>query len=85
MDEHSDSLRAINDPHQYITEKCRAAGTDISKVCRRAKIDRTIISRWKTKPPRTLIILGEVLNVIEVIKSERPTFKHVTNKNEEID
>lgn len=38
--------------------RCAAAGTNITEICREAGVSRSVIERWKTKPPKSLSILN---------------------------
>lgn len=37
--------------------RCAAAGTNITAVCEAAGVSRSVIERWKIKPPKSIQIL----------------------------
>lgn len=54
-----------------LVAKCEEAGTDITKVCRDAGVDRSIVERWKDKDPKTIVILAQLEKAIAKAKKKR--------------
>lgn len=50
---------------------CRESGTNLTKVCRKAEVQRSTVQRWKQKEPNTIRIYRRLLAAIEASKFER--------------
>lgn len=57
-----------SDIYKSLNTLCEEAGTTLTEVCRQAKVDRSTVERWKVKSPKTLVIIGEMIKVIEKSK-----------------
>ncbi len=47
---------------------CKEAGTNLTELCREAGVDRSVVERWKNKPPKsfeTLIRLNAALSKLK--------------------
>lgn len=53
--------------------KCTAAGTNLTEVCRKAGVNRQTVERWKKEEPKTLTILRQLEEAIELITREKAT------------
>ena len=54
-----------------LKQECKAAGTNLSEVCRLKNIDRSILERWKLKEPRSLQILNAIRDGIKQITLQK--------------
>lgn len=48
----------------------KAAGSNLSEVCRVANVDRSVLERWKAKNPKSLDIVNSLRAAIEKIKEQ---------------
>lgn len=48
-----------------IRTKCAAAGTNISAVCQRAGVHRSVPERWKYREPKTRRVVNKIYAAIE--------------------
>lgn len=53
---------------ESLERECKAAGTNITEVCREAGVSRGTFQAWKTKEPKTI---REVRTMLEVINKKR--------------
>ncbi len=51
--------------------KCAEAGTNLTEVCRKAKVARSTVDRWEVELPKSFRVLAALEKAIEEIKSER--------------
>ncbi len=54
-----------------LQEDCEEAGTNITEVCREAKLNRSSIEKWKKETPLSI----ENLNKINAIIAEKKALK----------
>lgn len=51
--------------------KCVEAGTNLTEVCRRAGIHRSVVDRWERELPKSFKTLEALHAAVEDIKSEK--------------
>ena len=54
-----------------IKSQCDEIGISISELCKEARIDRTLMDRWRIKDPSTLVTLGKINKAIETLKGKK--------------
>lgn len=53
-----------------LKKKCAEAGTNLTEVCKIAGVDRSMLSRWRQREPKTLEILRKLELAIDKIRNE---------------
>lgn len=53
--------------YDEINAACKAAGTNLTKVCREANVDRSTLTRWKTEDPKSIRIYRRLLATISTV------------------
>ena len=53
-----------------LKQKCAEAGTNLTEVCKIAGVNRSMLSRWRQREPKTLEIIGKLEAAIEKIRNE---------------
>lgn len=54
QEEHDSSPNVTGNTYSYLKSECDKLGISVSKLCREAKVNRTLLERWKRKEPHTL-------------------------------
>jgi hypothetical protein len=49
----------------------KAAGSNLTEVCREAEISRTTPDRWRIKPPATVAIMAKLQRIVATKQAER--------------
>lgn len=55
--------------YQKLRERCDKLGIPMNRMFMEAKVNRTVVDRWKTKEPKTLEIHGKLLDALERIEN----------------
>jgi hypothetical protein len=63
-----------------LEEKCKAANTTITELCREAGLDRTVIQKWKKKTPKSIEMLKKMEFALEFIKNNNSDKQQVKEK-----
>lgn len=79
----------FSDIYNNLNAACIEAGTTLTEVCRQAKVNRSTPERWKTDPPKTLVMISKMLAEIEKAKKKKgkkhpkimPGIKNLTRKS----
>lgn len=50
---------------------CRESGTNLTKACRAAGVNRSTVQRWKEKEPNTIRLYRKLIAAIEKYNVER--------------
>lgn len=50
--------------------ECEKAGTNLTEVCKLAKVDRSAVQRWKDSEPKTIQSIRKMKEVIERKREE---------------
>ena len=53
-----------------IQQACKDAGTNLTRVCRAAKIRRATPERWKDEDPKSVVIYKKLMREIEIQKAK---------------
>lgn len=70
----SDFVEVFKDAVDQLGADARAAGTNLTAVCREMKISRATPDRWKREVPMTVNLLAQMQNIIrEKAKSNSTT------------
>lgn len=56
---------------EMIKERAKAAGTNITQLCRIAEVSRTTPERWEKRVPKSITILDQMFNALLDIEAER--------------
>lgn len=65
---------AFNEALSKLEADAKAAGTNITAVCREAGVSRTTPDRWKEKTPATIATLKKLQDVVaEKVAKQAPT------------
>ena len=54
----------FNDALSQLEADAKAAGSNLTEVCREAGVSRTTPDRWKEKPPATIVTLKKLQDVV---------------------
>lgn len=57
--------------YQEIVNECEKLGISISKLCRKADVDRMVLQRWKNGDPKSIQILNALRESIKQLKKEK--------------
>lgn len=55
---------------EQIEEKCREIGVGINDLCHEARINRSILVRWKKEQPKSFQILGKIHDALERLAAD---------------
>lgn len=64
-----------------LKRKCAEAGTNLTEVCKVAGVDRSMLSRWRQREPKTLEILRKLEDAIQQIKQKSDENLHRREDN----
>jgi hypothetical protein len=62
-------MSLINDPYTYILQKCNDLDISISQLCKKTKVARATIEKWKDNPPKTAKILAKIQALFDKLES----------------
>lgn len=62
-------VKDLENIFDFLEAKCKAAGTNLTQVCRQANVERSGLERWKKENPKTLNTVAELIKVIDEIKA----------------
>ena len=65
------SSKITTDLYRSLKERCVQAGTNISEVCARAGVERSVPDYWKRKTPKSIETLEKLNKAIAEIEAER--------------
>lgn len=51
-----------------LEDACKAAGTNLTKVCRAAGVDRSTLTRWQKEEPKSIRIYRKMLAHIPAVE-----------------
>lgn len=54
---------------EYLQQRCKEAGTNLSKVCEKAGIQKSTVWGWKNKQPQQITMLHKLEETIEELKT----------------
>lgn len=57
-------ITVFNDTISQLEQDAKAAGSNMTEVCREAGISRTTPDRWKAKPPATVAIMANLQGIV---------------------
>lgn len=65
-----------SDIYTSLKTQCAEAGISISKLCKEADVNRSILERWKRSEPKSIKTYNTLLEALDRIRAQ----KSVTNK-----
>ncbi len=65
MDTQPKNIEVVfNDALSQLEADAKAAGSNLTEVCREAGVSRTTPDRWREKPPATIVTLKKLQDVV---------------------
>lgn len=61
-------MSIFENPYLYLLEKYNEADISMSFLCKKAKVSRATVEKWKEGPPKTLQILSELLKILKKLE-----------------
>jgi len=66
--------------YKSLEEECRINGTNLSRICRSAKVNRSTVQRWKYREPNTIRLYrklkSEIDKVAQEVANRKPNSEH---------
>lgn len=62
--ENNNFTKVFNATLSQLEVDAKAAGSNLTEVCREAGVSRTTPDRWKAKPPATVALVTKMQNVV---------------------
>lgn len=62
----------LTDPETYkhLRVRCAQVGTDLTKLCRMAGVNRSALDKWSEKEPKTLITLKRLQAALDLMEEQ---------------
>lgn len=62
----------LSEPVTYksLRIRCAQLGTDLTKLCRKAGVNRSALDKWSKQEPKTLVTLKRLNAALELMESE---------------
>jgi predicted transcriptional regulator len=57
-----------NDIYSSLKSECDSLGISISKLCREADVDRSVLERWRRSDPKSIKTYNALLEALEKLK-----------------
>lgn len=57
-----------NDIYSSLKSECDSLGISISKLCREAEVDRSVLERWRRSDPKSIKTYNALLDALEKLK-----------------
>jgi predicted transcriptional regulator len=61
-------MSLLPNPYEAILQKCNELDISISQLCKKAKVGRATIEKWKDNPPKTVRILARIEEAIKKLE-----------------